>query len=38
MCVASGGLFGLGPGQGFLKHVFAADSDIAFATISEEWG
>ena len=38
MCIASGGLFGLGPGQGFLKHVFAADSDIAFATISEEWG
>ena len=38
MCLASGGLFGLGPGQGFLKHVFAADSDIAFATISEEWG
>ena len=38
MCIASGGLFGLGAGQGFLKHVFAADSDIAFATISEEWG
>ena len=38
MCVASGGLFGLGPGQGFLQKVFAADSDIAFATISEEWG
>ena len=38
MCVASGGLLGLGPGQGYLKRVFAADSDIAFATISEEWG
>ncbi len=38
MCIASGGLFGLGPGQGWLRRVFAADSDIAFATISEEWG
>ena len=38
MCIASGGLLGLGAGQGWLKKVFAADSDIAFATISEEWG
>lgn len=38
MCIASGGLLGLGPGQGWLKTVFAADSDIVFATISEEWG
>ena len=38
MCIASGGLLGLGPGNGYLKRVFAADSDIAFATISEEWG
>ena len=38
MCVASGGLFGLGAGQGWLKKVFAADCDIVFATISEEWG
>ena len=38
MCIASGGVFGLGAGQGLLKRVFAADSDIAFATISEEWG
>ena len=38
MCIASGGLLGLGVGQGALKRVFAADSDIAFATISEEWG
>jgi len=38
MCIASGGLFGLGAGQGYLKRIFAADSDIAFATISEEWG
>ena len=38
MCIASGGLMGLGPGKGLLRHVFAADSDIAFATVSEEWG
>jgi cell division protein FtsW (lipid II flippase) len=38
MCIASGGLLGLGVGKGALKRVFAADSDIAFATISEEWG
>ena len=38
MCLAAGGLLGLGPGKGQLKHIFAADSDIAFATISEEWG
>ena len=38
MCIASGGLLGLGPDQGLLQYVFAADSDIAFATVSEEWG
>ena len=38
MCLASGGFFGLGAGQGWLKNVFAADSDIVFATIAEEWG
>ena len=38
MCIASGGVFGLGAGQGLLKNVFAADSDIVFATVSEEWG
>ncbi|MBR4990941.1 MAG: FtsW/RodA/SpoVE family cell cycle protein [Oscillospiraceae bacterium] len=38
MCLASGGFFGLGAGRGRLQHVFAADSDIVFATISEEWG
>ena len=38
MCVASGGLLGLGPGNGLLQYVFAADSDIVFATVSEEWG
>ena len=38
MCIASGGLLGLGPEGGLLQYVFAADSDIVFATISEEWG
>ena len=38
MCIASGGLFGIGAGKGWLKYIFAADSDMVFATISEEWG
>lgn len=38
MCIASGGLFGVGAGKGWLRKVFAADSDVVFATISEEWG
>ena len=38
MCLASGGIFGLGAGQGLLRNVFAADSDIICATIGEEWG
>jgi len=38
MCIASGGLFGLGPGNGFLKYVAASDTDLVFALISEEWG
>jgi len=38
MCVAAGGLFGLGAGQGWMKQLFAADSDVVFATIAEEWG
>ena len=38
MCIASGGLFGLGAGQGWLHNVFAADCDIVFATLAEEWG
>ena len=38
MCMASGGLLGLGAGNGWLKRVFAADSDIAIATLCEEWG
>ncbi len=38
MCIASGGLLGLGPGRGWMENVFAADSDMVFATVSEEWG
>lgn len=38
MCLASGGLFGLGIGQGKMHRIFAADSDVVFATVSEEWG
>jgi len=38
MCMASGGFVGLGAGQGWMKYVFAADSDMVVATISEEWG
>ena len=38
MCIAAGGLFGLGAGNGQLKYIFAADSDIVFATVCEEWG
>jgi cell division protein FtsW (lipid II flippase) len=38
MCIASGGLFGLGAGNGWMKNVFAADSDVVFATLAEEWG
>lgn len=38
MCIASGGLFGLGAGNGWLKKVGAADTDLVFAFVSEEWG
>ncbi|MBE6924818.1 MAG: FtsW/RodA/SpoVE family cell cycle protein, partial [Ruminococcaceae bacterium] len=38
MRIASGGLFGLGINEGYPKPVFAADSDMVFATVAEEWG
>ena len=38
MCMASGGLLGLGAGKGWMRNVFAADSDVAIATVCEEWG
>ena len=38
MCMASGGILGLGAGKGKMRLYFAADSDVAVATLSEEWG
>ena len=38
MCMASGGLLGVGAGRGWMRRVFAADSDVVVATIGEEWG
>ncbi len=35
---ASGGLFGVGAGNGWLKSVFAADTDMVFCLICEELG
>lgn len=38
MCVAAGGLFGLGAGHGWLHFVAASDTDLVFAFVSEEYG
>lgn len=38
IAIAEGGWFGKGPGNGRLYKVPAADTDIIFSTISEEWG
>ena len=38
MCMASGGLLGLGAGNGWMKNLFACDTDVVFATVGEEWG
>lgn len=38
MGIASGGILGLGMGRGSLRQLFAADSDMVFATLSQEWG
>lgn len=38
MCIASGGLLGLGAGNGWLKYVAAADTDLVFGFVCEEWG
>lgn len=35
---ASGGLFGVGVGNGCLKYVFASESDLVFGIMSEELG
>ena len=38
MCLASGGMLGLGAGNGWMKKLFACDTDVVFATVGEEWG
>ncbi|MGN0524039.1 MAG: FtsW/RodA/SpoVE family cell cycle protein [Eubacterium sp.] len=36
--IASGGLLGLGIGNGFVRNVYASTTDIIFGVICEEWG
>ena len=38
IAIAEGGWFGKGPGHGVLFKVPAADTDIVFSSICEEWG
>ena len=38
MYAASGGLFGTGLGNGYLKNIFAGDSDLVFGMLCEELG
>ncbi len=38
MFSASGGLLGVGGGNGYLRDVSAAETDLVFGIISEEWG
>ncbi|MEE1038071.1 MAG: FtsW/RodA/SpoVE family cell cycle protein [Eubacterium sp.] len=35
---ASGGLVGMGAGEGWLHNIAAADTDLVFGILSEEWG
>lgn len=35
---ASGGLFGLGSGEGWLRYISAANTDLVFGMLCEEWG
>ncbi|WP_298034758.1 FtsW/RodA/SpoVE family cell cycle protein [uncultured Dysosmobacter sp.] len=35
---ASGGLLGMGGGSGWLRRVAAADTDLVFGMLCEEWG
>ncbi len=35
---ASGGLFGMGGGNGWLHRIPAADTDLVFGMLCEEWG
>lgn len=36
--MASGGLLGLGIGNGYVRNVFASTTDLIFGVICEEWG
>lgn len=36
--IASGGLFGAGPAEGWLKYVGAANTDLVFGVLAEEFG
>ena len=38
IAIASGGMFGLGSGNGNLQYVAAADTDLVFGLLCEEWG
>lgn len=38
IAAASGGLFGVGGHNGYLSKVAAADTDLVFGVLSEEWG
>lgn len=36
--LASGGLFGIGLGNGYTRNVYASTTDLIFGVICEEWG
>lgn len=38
IAIGSGGLFGVGGGEGNLDNVAAADTDLVFGMLCEEWG
>lgn len=38
IAAASGGLLGVGGGNGYFKYIPAADTDLVFGMLSEEWG
>ena len=38
IAAASGGLLGVGGGNGYFKYIPAADTDLIFGLLSEEWG
>jgi cell division protein FtsW len=38
IAAASGGLLGVGGGNGYLANVAAADTDLVFGILCEEWG